>query len=330
MAMKAPSAATEAQRSPILPLAVRDLVLRFGDAAVLDGVSLDPAASGCTMILGPSGAGKSLLLKLLHGRLQPTEGQVLWGRQSATDVTARQALVFQKPVLLRWSVAANIDFVLKARGKDRARRDAMLDHVGLAHKADQPARLLSGGEAQRLALARALATDPEVMFLDEPTARLDPASVLAIERIVSQARDSGVRIIFVTHDRGQARRMAGDVVFVHRGRVAEHSPAADFFPEPRCVAARDYLNGRIVVRYIKKGRDQHACKKTNGNNGRSDHRGRRLGAGSVDHRPIDHIYGQLGSLRLPLADFPGGNRHTGQCRGRRHRSGDQERRELRR
>jgi tungstate transport system ATP-binding protein len=179
--------------------------------------------------------------------MQPTEGQILWGRHAAREVTARQALVFQKPDLLRRSVAANIGFVLRARGKDRARCDALLDHVGLVHKADQPARLLSGGEAQRLALARALASDPEVMFLDEPTASLDPASVLAIERIVREARDRGVRIIFVTHDVGQARRMADDVVFLHRGRVAEHRPAAGFFPEPRCAAARDYLNGGIVV-----------------------------------------------------------------------------------
>lgn len=245
--MSAPLDAVTAQVPPILPLAVRNLVLRLGDATVLDGVSLDLGASGCTMIMGPNGAGKSLLLKLLHGLMQPTAGQILWGGDGAASATARQALVFQKPVLLRRSVAANIDFVLKARGKDRARRDALLDHVGLAHKADQPARRLSGGEAQRLALARALATDPEVMFLDEPTASLDPASVLAIERIVSDARDKGMRIIFVTHDVGQARRMADDVVFLHHGRVAEHSRAADFFPKPRSAAARDYLNGNIVV-----------------------------------------------------------------------------------
>lgn len=230
-----------------MPLSVRGLVLRFGDATVLDGLDLELGPTGCTMIMGPNGSGKSLLLKLLHGVMKPTEGRIDWGGHPPEQVTARQALVFQKPVLLRRSVAANIDFVLKARGKDAGIRDALLDHVGLAHKADQPARLLSGGEAQRLALARSLATDPEVLFLDEPTASLDPASVLAIEQIVSAARERGVRIIFVTHDVGQARRMADDVVFLHRGRIAEHSPAEDFFPEPQCAAARDYLNGRIVV-----------------------------------------------------------------------------------
>ena len=231
----------------ILPLRVRDLVLRFGETTVLNRLTLDLGSSGCTMVMGANGVGKSLFLRLLHGLIPPTSGQIDWGGHPAAGVTARQALVFQKPVLLRRSVAANIDFVLKARGKDRTRRAALLGHVGLSHKADQPARLLSGGEAQRLALARALATDPEVLFLDEPTASLDPASVLMIERIVSEARARGVRIIFVTHDVGQARRMADDVVFLHRGQIVEHSPARDFFPEPQSEAARDYLSGRLVV-----------------------------------------------------------------------------------
>ena len=247
VALSAAPVTDRAPGAPILPLAVRDLGLRLGQASVLDGLCFDLGAHGCTMILGPNGSGKSLLLKLLHGLTAPTAGRIDWGGHTPREVTARHALVFQKPVLLRRSVAANIDFVLKARGRDRGRRDALLDHVGLSHKAGQPARLLSGGEAQRLALARALATDPEVLFLDEPTASLDPASVLAIEAIVRDARHRGVRIIFVTHDMGQARRMADDVLFLHRGRLLEHSRAADFFSEPRSLAARDYLNGRIVV-----------------------------------------------------------------------------------
>lgn len=237
----------QAEVSPVVPLRVRDLVLRLGELTVLDRVALDLGPVGCTMVMGANGAGKSLLLKLLHGLIVPSSGRIDWGGRTPAEVTARQALVFQKPVLLRRSVAANLDFVLRARGKDRDRCAALLEHVGLAHKAHQPARLLSGGEAQRLALARALATDPEVLLLDEPTASLDPASVLAIERIVGQARDRGVRVIFVTHDVGQARRMADDVVFLHRGRVAEHARADDFFAGPRCAAGRDYLNGRIVV-----------------------------------------------------------------------------------
>jgi tungstate transport system ATP-binding protein len=156
--------------------------------------------------------------------------------------------VFQTPVLLRRSVAANIDFVLRSRGgSDAARRDALLGRVGLDGRQAQPARLLSGGERQRLALARALATEPGILFLDEPTASLDPASVLKIEEIVRGAAAAGTRIVFVTHDVGQARRLADDVVFLSRGRLAEHAPARRFFDRPESRAARDYLAGRIVV-----------------------------------------------------------------------------------
>jgi len=210
----------EAQALPgtsLMPVTVRNLRLDLGGAPVLQDLNLDLGPAGCTMIMGPNGAGKSLLLKLLHGLMPPTRGTIDWAGTPVVDATKRQALVFQKPVLLRRSVVANVDFVLKARGKDRTERDALLDHVGLSHKAKQPARLLSGGEAQRLALARALASEPEVLFLDEPTASLDPASVLAIEGIVSAAKARGARVIFVTHDTGQARRMADDVVFLHDG-----------------------------------------------------------------------------------------------------------------
>jgi len=235
-------------RTALLPLAVRDLRLEAGGARLIDGINLTLPDAGITVIMGPNGAGKSLLLRLLHGLLTPGSGHIEWGGlPMGPEVMRRQSLVFQKPVLMRRSVAANIDFVLRARGmRDRARRDALLRHVGLQDRATQPARLLSGGEQQRLALARALAIRPEVLFLDEPTANLDPASVFRIEEIVCGAREAGTKIVFVTHDVGQARRLADDIVFLHRGQVAEHRSAAAFFAGPVSQAARDYLNGRIV------------------------------------------------------------------------------------
>lgn len=233
---------------PLMPLAVRGLALRTAAAAPIDGLDLDLGPRGCTIFMGPNGAGKSLLLKMLHGLIPPSAGTIDWNGQAAgRAVTRRQALVFQTPALLRRSVAANIAFVLKVRGRDPKHCGALLDHVGLADKARQPARLLSGGEQQRLALARALATEPEVLFLDEPTASLDPASTLRIEEIVGRARARGIRIVFVTHDSGQARRLADDVVFLHRGRVVEHATADRFFPVPHSAPARAYLDGRIVV-----------------------------------------------------------------------------------
>lgn len=230
----------------LMPLRVRGLGLQCGDTTILQDLDLDLAPQGCTAIMGPNGAGKSMLLKLLHGLIEPSTGDITWGGTVPSAVTARQAMVFQKPVLLRRSVAANVDFVLKTRRKSGTTRDALLAHVGLLHKARDPARRLSGGEAQRLALARALACEPEVLFLDEATASLDPASVKAIEDLILDASAKGIRIIFVTHDIGQAKRLADDVVFLQAGRVAEHSPARSFFSDPRSSAARDYLNGRLV------------------------------------------------------------------------------------
>lgn len=228
---------------------VRNLRLEVDGAPLIDGLNFQLLPDGLTAIMGPNGAGKSLLLRLMHGLLEPTGGQVLWGGAPVDErIRRRQAMVFQKPVLLRRSVAANIDFVLGLRGRaDRHRRDAILSHIKLADRARQPARLLSGGEQQRLALARALAIEPEVLFLDEPTSNLDPASVVEIERLLRDARDAGTKIVLVTHDAGQARRLAEEVVFLVRGQVGEQGAAESFFAAPRTAAARAYLEGKIVL-----------------------------------------------------------------------------------
>lgn len=232
------------------------LGLRYqaGAHVLIDGVELRIARHSRTVIMGPNGAGKSLLLRLLHGLLQPTGGEVRWDGRPLDDQQRRdQAMVFQRPVLLRRSVAANIRFVLKLHGRNRhsdTERQILriLDEVGLAARARQPARLLSGGEQQRLALARALATQPRVLFLDEPTASLDPASTAAIEDIVQHAAARGTKTLFVTHDIGQARRLADDVVFLNHGRLVEHTSAGHFFDQPVSQAAADYLAGRLVLR----------------------------------------------------------------------------------
>lgn len=243
----APDAFSTQAVPSLVPLRISGLSLDLGGRRILDGLDLTLGSRGCTVILGPNGAGKSQFLRLLHGIGTPCGGTIDWNGHGPVEVTRRQALLFQKPVLLRRSVAANLDFVLKSRGLRRDRCHALLDHVGLAHKANQPARLLSGGEAQRLALARALATSPDVLLLDEPTASLDPASVKRIEEIVHQAIIGGTRVLFVTHDIGQARRMADDVVFLHRGRVVEHAPATEFFPRPRTETARAHLSGGLLL-----------------------------------------------------------------------------------
>ncbi len=235
--------------APVLPLRVQGLIFDTGAERLIDAVDLTLESGPLTVIMGPNGAGKSLLVRLLHGMIRPSAGLIEWGGMPLGDVTRkRQAMVFQSPVLLRRSVAANVNFVLRLKGPAPQRRCMdLLEMAGLAAKARQPARLLSGGERQRLAMARALASEPDVLFLDEPTASLDPASIMAIEEIVAAARDRGVKIIFITHDIGQAHRLADEVLFMHRGRIVEQTPASRFFDAPQSREAADYLAGRIVL-----------------------------------------------------------------------------------
>ena len=232
---------------PLLPISTHGLSLTVQGKALLDNLTCTLSGTGITLIMGPNGAGKSLLLRCLHGLIETPTGMVRFaGEPLNAAFRYEQAMVFQHPVLLRRSVEANLRFVLELR-KTHHTVDALLARVGLSGKAKQPARLLSGGEQQRLALARALACTPRILFLDEPTASLDPASVLLIEELVCEARDQGTKMLLISHDIGQAKRLAEDVLFIHRGRVAEHSSAETFFTSPESEAAKAYLSGDIVL-----------------------------------------------------------------------------------
>jgi tungstate transport system ATP-binding protein len=153
--------------------------------------------------------------------------------------------------MLRRSAAANITYALKLEGIPRDRRTeraaSLLDQVGLSNLAERPARRLSSGEQQRLALARALACDPEVLFLDEPTASLDPAATKAVEDLVRAIAQTGVKIVMATHDLGQARRLAGDIVFLLRGSVRERAPVDKFFSSPATTEVSAFIRGDIVI-----------------------------------------------------------------------------------
>jgi tungstate transport system ATP-binding protein len=232
----------------ILPLVLDRVCFAAGGNEIIRDVSLELRKGSCTVVLGPNGAGKSVLLRLCHGLLVPTAGEIRW---SGPQPESRQAMVFQRPVMLRRSTAANIRYALKRAGVPRAERQkrAMeaLRLVGLEALADRAARVLSGGEQQRVALARAWALRPDVLFLDEPTASLDPAATRAIEEIIATIRAAGTKVIMTTHDLGQARRLADDVVFLHRGRIAEHTPAATFFERPATEKAAAYLRGELLI-----------------------------------------------------------------------------------
>lgn len=227
-------------------VAIDDLHLALGGRRLLQGASLRLARHGVTALIGPNGAGKSLLLRVLAGLVRPDRGTV-----RLIPELGDPALVFQRPVLLRRSVRGNLLHALKIAGTPRRQRPGRIAELlvlaSLSQRSETPARRLSGGEQQRLQMARALAPQPACLLLDEPTASLDPASTAVIEALIRRIADDGVKVILVTHDRAQAERLAGDVAFLHRGRVTEHREARAFFDVPASPEAEAYLAGRLLV-----------------------------------------------------------------------------------
>jgi tungstate transport system ATP-binding protein len=233
-----------------LPVVLDNVSVVADGVTILDHISLTFAPGGPTVLVGPNGSGKSTLIRVGMGLVAPTSGSITWGGGSGTD-GKRRAMVFQRPVMLRRTAAANISYALGAAGIARQNRQShaldLLDQVGLVELAQRPARRLSGGEQQRLALARALARDPEILFLDEPTASLDPAATKAVEDIVRAVAASGVKIVMATHDLGQARRLAAEIVFLVRGKIRERAPAETFFTSPQTSDAATFLRGDLVI-----------------------------------------------------------------------------------
>ena len=234
----------------MFPVLLEQVHYRPDGHDVLKGVDLEIGGEGITVLLGPNGAGKTVLMRTVAGLLPPDGGRIRWG--SADNPGRDTAMVFQHPMLLRSSVAWNAALGLKPLGLTRdavrARTAAVLERVGLAHRAGDAARHLSGGERQRLALARAWAVKPRLLLLDEPTAALDPGATEAVEGIVREIRTEGTRILMTTHNLAQALRLADDIVFMDGGRVREHSPAGRFFARPRSDEARLFIQGELPWR----------------------------------------------------------------------------------
>jgi len=231
----------------ILPLTLQDVSYASGRQPIIGGVSLRVEAGPSTILLGANGAGKSVLMRLMHGLLAPTSGSIHWNEMH--NVRRRQAMVFQRPVMLRRSALANVVYALELAGVPAAERVpqalAALDEVGLRHLAARPARVLSGGEQQRLALARAWALHPEVLFLDEPTANLDPGAVREIETVIRAFDAAGTKIVMATHNLGQARRLGDEVLFLHQGRLVEQAPVELFFARPTSPEAAAFIKGEL-------------------------------------------------------------------------------------
>jgi len=237
------------RRDPIMPLVTRNLGYAIDGTKIIDAVNIRIEAGGCTAVMGYNGAGKSVLLRLLHGLITPSTGSVTWKVDQNTAASA-QSMVFQSPVLLRRTVAANVRYGLVQRRYPRnlieARLRRVLEETNLFDLRDRAAGVLSGGERQRVALARALAPEPDIVFLDEPTASLDPAATLLIEEILQRAMLAGRKLVFVTQSVAQAGRLADDVIFLHHGRVTEHTPMKEFLAAPQSIEGRAFTEGRLL------------------------------------------------------------------------------------
>ena len=238
----------------ILPLRLDNVSFEAGGKRLIKDMTCTFETGPRTVIVGPNGAGKSLFLRLCHGLLTPSEGRVIWQGTNGADPRAHQAMVFQRPVMLRRSVSANIDYALKLRNIPRHQRrqiiDECLSRTGLGRLRDHPARVLSFGEQQKL-------------FLDEPTASLDPAATHSVEEIILAIHQQGTRIIMTTHDLGQAKRMADEVMFLNRGRLLERAPVGKFFDQPDNDLARAFVRGELL--WWRLGKDNKRNQEQAGN-----------------------------------------------------------------
>ncbi len=234
----------------VLPLHLNHLHVTRKGNSLLSDIDYSIETDAVTVILGPNGAGKSLLLQVAHGLVNPNEGSLRWNTLMPQPQQSWRAFILQKPVLLRRSVRANLEYVLSLHKVEKSERGALLrtalQHTGLLRLAERNARVLSGGEQQRLNIARAWILRPKVVLLDEPTAELDPSGTAAIEHLIGSISQQGTKVFMTTHDLGQARRLAGDILFLHQGKLVEYSSTPDFFRQPQTTTAKNFIAGKLL------------------------------------------------------------------------------------
>lgn len=234
----------------ILPLNVENAVVRRRGKVLVGPINAEVSKEGLTIVMGPNGAGKTTLLRLLHGmeRVAPG-GQIKW-QIPEPKARGHQAFLFQAPIMMRRSALENVAYPLIVHGVGRkealAQAEQWLSKVGLQESGTKRATVLSGGERQKLALARALIRQPQILFLDEPCANLDGRATREFETLLHNIHEDGTRIVMSTHDIGQARRLAQDVWFIHHGQILETTPAGVFFDNPMSKEARAFLQGDII------------------------------------------------------------------------------------
>lgn len=232
-----------------LPLTVKHLTYSKDKTVLLNDVNLDINGSNSTIILGHNGAGKSLLLKLLHGVIKPDSGSIYWNKDKPDSRQYWRSFLLQKPTFFKRSVRYNIEFVLKIAATPKNERESRCDEAlaicGLQNLSERNAHSLSGGEQQKLSLARAWVLKPDVLLLDEPTVALDPPFTLSFEEIIQQFKQSHTKVIMTTHDLAQAKRLADEIVFIYGGMILENSSAEQFFRRPESEEAKKFISGKL-------------------------------------------------------------------------------------
>ena len=238
------------KKNTLMPIKIKNLNFEKGHRKLLSDISCEIKEKGITIILGPNGAGKTLLLKYLHGLISDSTSEITFANKNLnTNIRKQQSMVFQSPILLRRSIFKYILFALKQRTKiiNKEKIFKVLKKVDLLHLVNENAMLLSGGEKQRLSLARAIITMPKVLFLDEATSNLDPYSIQIIENIIKEVNKQGTKVIAVTHDLLQAKRLADDIIFINEGKMSEFTNAKIFFSKPKSREGKLFIAGKLVV-----------------------------------------------------------------------------------
>ena len=223
---------------------LRSVSVHYGHVSALSNCTLRIQAGERVGLVGSNGSGKSTLLRTLHGLVRPSSGHV------EVNTAVRQAMLFQRPYMLRASVLHNVALGLLLRGtpwgEAKAQAGEALERVGLQSALQRNAKALSGGQQQRLALARAWACRPQVLLLDEPTASLDPTAKREVERLMNEFADSGMTLVFSSHNLGQVKRLASRVVYLEQGALLADLPTRDFFNGALPTAAAHFLTGELV------------------------------------------------------------------------------------
>ncbi|MGJ8626341.1 MAG: ATP-binding cassette domain-containing protein [Sulfitobacter sp.] len=231
----------------LFPLRLDQVFVRRRGRVVIGPIDLVLDAHGPTIIVGPNGSGKTTLLRVMHGIERTNSGQVTW----AQDDPSKHAFVFQSPIVMRRSVYENLAYPLRLLKTSKSEIadavDEWLSRTGLSAIAQSPATRLSGGERQKLAIARALIRKPDILFLDEPCSNLDGHATREIEALLQETAANGTRLVMATHDMGQARRLAQEVVFMLDGKVHETGPASLRLINPQTPELAAFLRGDIVV-----------------------------------------------------------------------------------